>query len=318
MKKKNYQLPLAILFLLFSNLTFSQWETDSINNIFYNTGNVGIGTMNPQHNLQIGNGSSLSLGLKGGIAGADARIIFEANDGSDRFQIVSDMDGSTNNDLLRFQEQGNDVLVINGTGSVGIGTMNPQHNLQIGNGSSLSLGLKGGIAGADAQIIFEAGDGSDRFQIVSDMDGSTDNDLLRFQEQGNDVLVINGTGNVGIGTTSPDETLTVKGKIHAEEIIVDLNVPHPDYVFEEDYELKSIRELEQYVKTNKHLPGIPTSEEVKENGLSLGEMQTKLLEKIEGYALYIIELKKENVELEEKLAKTQEEFLKRIEKLEGN
>ncbi|MGD8780085.1 MAG: TMF family protein, partial [Ignavibacteria bacterium] len=79
-----------------------------------------------------------------------------------------------------------------------------------------------------------------------------------------------------------------------------------------------IRELEQYVKTNKHLPGIPTSEEVKENGLSLGEMQTKLLEKIEGYALYIIELKKENVELEEKLAKTQEEFLKRIEKLEGN
>ncbi|MGD8782232.1 MAG: tail fiber protein, partial [Ignavibacteria bacterium] len=276
MKKKNYQLPLAILFLLFSNLTFSQWETDSINNIFYNTGNVGIGTMNPQHNLQIGNGSSLSLGLKGGIAGADARIIFEANDGSDRFQIVSDMDGSTNNDLLRFQEQGNDVLVINGTGSVGIGTMNPQHNLQIGNGSSLSLGLKGGIAGADAQIIFEAGDGSDRFQIVSDMDGSTDNDLLRFQEQGNDVLVINGTGNVGIGTTSPDETLTVKGKIHAEEIIVDLNVPHPDYVFEEDYELKSIRELEQYVKTNKHLPGIPTSEEVKENGLSLGEMQTKL------------------------------------------
>ncbi|MGD8782231.1 MAG: tail fiber protein [Ignavibacteria bacterium] len=100
------------------------------------------------------------------------------------------------------------------------------------------------------------------------------------------------SGNVGIGTTRPDETLTVKGKIHAEEIIVDLNVPHLDYVFEEDYKLKSIRELEQYVKTNKHLPGIPTSEEVKENGLSLGEMQTKLLEKIEELTLYTISQEK--------------------------
>ena len=115
-------------------------------------------------------------------------------------------------------------------------------------------------------------------------------------------------GNIGIGTTQPDQKLTVKGKIHAEEVIVDLNVPGPDYVFEDDYPLPPLSEVEQHIKQNKHLPGIPTAQEVAENGMSLGEMQTKLLEKIEELTLYVIELKKENEVLENKVARLEEKY----------
>lgn len=104
-------------------------------------------------------------------------------------------------------------------------------------------------------------------------------------------------GYVGIGTTNPDQKLTVKGKIHAEEVIIDLNVPLADYVFKPEYKLMPLGELEQFVKTNNHLPEIPSASEVKEEGMSLGEFQNKLLQKIEELTLYTIELKKEVDEL---------------------
>lgn len=100
-------------------------------------------------------------------------------------------------------------------------------------------------------------------------------------------------GNVGIGTTNPDQKLTVKGKIHAEEVIIDLSVPLADYVFKPEYKLMPLDELEQFVKTNNHLPEIPSASEVEKDGLSLGEFQNKLLQKIEELTLYTIELRKE-------------------------
>jgi hypothetical protein len=100
-------------------------------------------------------------------------------------------------------------------------------------------------------------------------------------------------GNVGIGTTIPDQKLTVKGKIHAEEVIVDLNVPVADYVFKPNYKLMPLPEVEQFVKANSHLPEIPSATEISKNGLSMGEMQNKLLQKVEELTLYVIELKKE-------------------------
>jgi len=100
-------------------------------------------------------------------------------------------------------------------------------------------------------------------------------------------------GNVGIGTTIPDQKLTVKGKIHAEEVIVDLNVPVADYVFKPTYKLMPLHEVEQFVKTNSHLPEIPSATEITKNGLSMGEMQNKLLQKVEELTLYAIEMRKE-------------------------
>lgn len=115
-------------------------------------------------------------------------------------------------------------------------------------------------------------------------------------------LRITSSGNVGIGTSNPGVyKLNVIGKIRANEIVVDNE--GADFVFGDEYKLQSLEEVENFIKTNKHLPEIPSAKEVQENGLSLGEMQTKLLQKIEELTLYIIELKKENLEIK-KMIKT--------------
>lgn len=124
----------------------------------------------------------------------------------------------------------------------------------------------------------------------------------------NRLFAILPNGNFGIGTNNPDQKLTVKGKIHAEEVLIDLNVPLADYVFKQNYKLMPLNELEQFVQTNSHLPEIPSAEEVAEKGLSIGEMQNKLLQKIEELTLYIIDqnkeikaLKEENKEIKNQL-----------------
>lgn len=107
-------------------------------------------------------------------------------------------------------------------------------------------------------------------------------------------------GNVGIGTSLPDSKLTVKGKIHSEEVKVDLSVPGPDYVFKKDYDLKPLAEVHDYIIKNGHLPNIPSAKEMEENGIELGEMNMKLLEKIEELTLYIFQSQKDQEWLIEK------------------
>jgi hypothetical protein len=99
-------------------------------------------------------------------------------------------------------------------------------------------------------------------------------------------------GNVGIGTTNPDAKLTVKGIIHTEEVRVDMSVPGPDYVFEQDYDLMSLSEIETFVKENKHLPEVPSAVDVEANGLNLKEMNLLLLKKVEELTLHLIEMEK--------------------------
>ncbi|MOA38224.1 hypothetical protein D3C78_1598840 [compost metagenome] len=68
-------------------------------------------------------------------------------------------------------------------------------------------------------------------------------------------------------------------------------------MFEPDYKLRSLSEVEMFIKLNKHLPEIPSAKEVENNGIAVGEMNAKLLQKIEELTLYLIEMKKENEEL---------------------
>ncbi len=108
-------------------------------------------------------------------------------------------------------------------------------------------------------------------------------------------------GNVGIGTSIPDSKLTVKGNIHSEEVKVDLSVPAPDYVFNTDYELTPLETLQQYIKENNHLPNISTAKDLEANGIELGTMNMKLLEKIEELTLYILKQEKRIEKLEDLL-----------------
>ncbi len=109
---------------------------------------------------------------------------------------------------------------------------------------------------------------------------------------------------MGIGTISIPSAykLAVDGKIIAEEFKVQDSGSWPDHVFQADYDLMPLPEVERYISEHQHLPDVPSAEEVATDGLSLGETQALLLQKIEELTLYVIDLKKENQALTARVA----------------
>jgi hypothetical protein len=112
-------------------------------------------------------------------------------------------------------------------------------------------------------------------------------------------------GNVGIGTTTPGSyKLAVEGTIGARKMkITQQGIPWADYVFQDDYQLRSLEALDKYIQQYKHLPEVPTTKEVNENGLDVADTQALLLKKIEELTLYMIELKKQNEQLTNRVKK---------------
>jgi hypothetical protein len=107
-------------------------------------------------------------------------------------------------------------------------------------------------------------------------------------------LAITPTGEIGIGTSAPGPyKLAVAGTIGARKIKVTLADPWADFVFEKDYNLPTLPEVEQFIQKNKHLPGVPSAKEVEKNGLDIGGTQAILLQKIEELTLYVIQQQKE-------------------------
>ena len=110
-------------------------------------------------------------------------------------------------------------------------------------------------------------------------------------------------GNVGIGTRlTSDYRLAVDGKIGAREVNVNTDA-WSDYVFADDYKLPSLETIGRFIKQYRHLPDVPTAEEVKLNGIDLGATDALLLKKIEDLTLYMIEIKNENEALKEEMAR---------------
>jgi len=112
----------------------------------------------------------------------------------------------------------------------------------------------------------------------------------------------NGSAWIDQAVVKPNGDLIVKGAVKSTQMIVDdLAAIWPDYVFRDDYKLLSIDDLSKHIKREGHLPGMPTAEDIKENGHDLGLVSTKTLEKVEELALYIIQLKQENDALRSEL-----------------
>ncbi len=117
------------------------------------------------------------------------------------------------------------------------------------------------------------------------------------------VMVITHGGSVGIGTDTPANgyLLSVKGNVACEEVLVEYSGSWPDYVFEKEYDLPKIEDLDTYIKSNKHLPDMPSAKEVEQNGFHIGDMQTRLVRKVEELTLYTIEQDKLIKDLKQEL-----------------
>jgi hypothetical protein len=127
---------------------------------------------------------------------------------------------------------------------------------------------------------------------------------------------VTSTGNVGINTTTPKEMLSVNGTVLAKKVRVSQN-DLPDYVFDEDYLLRTLPEVADYIKQNHHLPEVPSAAEVKKDGLDLGDNQATLLKKIEELTLYAIEQNKK-LEAQQQQLKEQQALILKLDRLVGN
>lgn len=124
-------------------------------------------------------------------------------------------------------------------------------------------------------------------------------------ESGSALVVKGQQKQVGIRTDNiPDGyALAVNGALAATKVTIKTETSWgwPDYVFSENYKLKSLSEVKEFVEENKHLPDVPSAAEVDENGVDLGNMDAILLKKIEELTLYMIQLEEKNAELEKKV-----------------
>jgi len=335
------------------SLTSSSIWNLSGSDIFFNTGNVGIGTPTPMVPLHVvggdtylegelyvgksdfvnnfwavahfqhdspGNGSaiyiqhadagfansdgaqfSLAAGTDPAIEIANREIggikFITGNLYTTRVTLTNDGDFGIGTDPLgRFHVAGGESYFM---GNVGIGTTSPTDHLSIMDTNDPVLRIANdafneptsGKLYFDEDITFAGLCG-----IGFEMDGATNRlhlvggcpslDTLMSVTRGGSFMF--GTDQIASGYI-----MSVGGNIMCEELRVELEADWPDYVFTDEYELMSLTQLESFIQVNNHLPNIPSADEIKDSGLEVGDMQKRMMEKIEELTLYIIQQQKE-------------------------
>ncbi len=309
---KNTILVLTSFFMV--PVLHAQWA--DIGSSLTTTDNVGIGTSTPDAALHVnGNNGDYILKLNNNVRFRGDGVIEWGT--STNYGILSwntneaIIGGKAGKDLSLRADGGEQVRILT-NGYVGIGTTVPDAKLHVygnnvGSGNILASIMLGKANGPEIQAIQESADDD-----VQGLSFRVKTSALAA-DPSFEAVRINRYGNVGIGTSSPDAKLAVKGNIHAQEVKVDLNgAVAPDYVFKEGYNLKSLEEVQNYIKEHGHLPNIPSAKEMEENGIELGEMNMKLLEKIEELTLYIIEQNRKIDELKndnDKLQKLEQRII---------
>jgi hypothetical protein len=345
----------------YGGIRFGDWTSNSVMQI--TNGKVGIGTISPIGKLDIvkttatnDNDVVANFIRSGGPTGGSSIVRFgyhntcdfEVNSGysstGHRFGSYFDLNIANNftggvHGGINLATNGTVKMAVRPDGNIGIGTSTPTEKLEIAG----KVKLPKGFSATNAALVYT---GDSDYMFIGPQTGTSANgagitlsgstnqqtaggkgSLMLYSSGGSGMTIIGETANVGIGTINPDSKLTVKGKIHAEEVKIDLAVP-ADYVFEKyylgksslkpDYTLLTLSEVEKFTAANHHLPNVPSAKEIKENGLLLGEMSNVLLQKIEELTLYSIDqqktIKKQATAIE-KLEKENESFKKLEERL---
>ncbi|MBR3559273.1 MAG: hypothetical protein IKN78_10410 [Bacteroidales bacterium] len=219
--------------------------------------------------------------------------------------------GSTNNYPLLIRTNNQDRMYISTAGNVGIGTNIPQQMLHIVGGNILISRTSSNRAPGSANGSLLFGDTTTTLNPFGEwgieyVNAANEIPGLNFWKpfttshvSMNYCLFLKDDGNVGIGTNNPQAKLAVNGEILTKSVRVNTNATYwPDYVFEDSYNLMSLRELERYVNAHKHLPGVPSAQEVEAKGdVDLGAMNALLLEKVEELTRYVIDLQNQIDEL---------------------
>ncbi len=223
-----------------------------------------------------GNGSgNLFLGYNAGYNETGSNLLYIDNSDTDTPLIWGDFE----NDILRFY------------GKV-IATKDILNNRVKLSGTDGYIRLRHENAGGGFKAAIAPSDPAGLDELLVNFDSDFTNGT-RVMGSG---LLIDGKVGIGDGSNSAEfhneYQLTVRGKILAEELKIRTHANWPDYVFEDNYKLPTLEQLEAHIKTQKHLPGIPSAATVAKEGFAVAEMQAKLLEKIEELSLHLIEMNK--------------------------
>jgi hypothetical protein len=252
-----------------------------------NNGNVGIGSDNPTRKFEVISSTNDMAYFR------DNSTASEVNFRGNSTQTIFDF----GNRPLQVQFNSVPSFTLNTSGNMGIGITSPAQKLHV-NGNSMLSGTNpkqfydwSGIA-AFSTGIFGNTTNDTRFSIYTNSAGEA------FS-----VNYLNGSVGIGTSTIPANYKLAIGGDMIAERVVVKLQSNWPDYVFSPNYKRSTLSEVEEYINKNHHLPNIPSAQEVSDNGIDVGKMNAKLLEKMEEMTLYMIEQQKEIKALREEVKK---------------
>ena len=289
-------------------------------------GKIGIGTTLPHYGLHVNNGDLFVQSSSGrimyGYDGGNQWRMNSTNGGADL--LWSSYNGATETFRHYFSQNGNVGI---GTGSsvpvarldvISSSNSSATTNFMLRNSTGdtllrmrdngyMSIGYNGTVYGRPFTI---QGTGMNYYNDPTTFGGAIfpdiNHNLILWSDNtgsGQNIVLQPSWGQVTVGTYTPATgyKISIKGKLICEEARVQLSANWPDYVFNKNYKLMPLADLEKSIKKEQHLPDIPAAADMESNGIMLGDMNRRIMEKVEELTLYIIDLNKKNEKLQQEV-----------------